>query len=234
VGLVVTDERSFYWRLSGRRNLRFFAAMHGLHGQEADRRIEETLEAVDMHQDADRWFSLYSTGMRQRLAIARALLHRPRLLFLDEPSRSLDPMATRTLHNLVRGLVADQAVTVFLITHDMAEAEALCQQVAVMHQGQIQAIGHPDILRRQLRPQRHYLIDLSGPVDTLAFPQAVTEITQESTAQGALLRFVAPEKGSAFDQVLNIIRDQDVTIHNIDGTPPSLEDVFEHFTRRQE
>ena len=94
VGLVVSDERSFYWRLSALRNLAFFAAMYGLHGRAADERMREVLTAVDLLDVADRRFSNFSSGMKHRLAIARSLLHRPRLLFLDEPTRSLDPTAT--------------------------------------------------------------------------------------------------------------------------------------------
>ena len=137
VGLVVTDERSFYWRLSGYRNLQFFAALHGLYGTAADERIRYLLPIVGLSEAAERRFSEYSSGMKQRLAIARALLHQPRILFLDEPSRSLDPTATFQLQLLIKDLQA-QGVTIFLITHDLAEAEKLCERVAVMDGGEVQ------------------------------------------------------------------------------------------------
>ena len=111
VGLVVADERSFYWRLTGRRNLMFFAAMHRLFGREAQRRVEQVLADVDLLDRAGDRFSNYSTGMRQRLAIARSLLHQPEILFLDEPSRSLDPTATQHLHTLIQRLLEKQGVT---------------------------------------------------------------------------------------------------------------------------
>ncbi|MEJ2748263.1 MAG: ABC transporter ATP-binding protein [Anaerolineae bacterium] len=135
VGLVVSDDRSFYWRLSARRNLVFFAAMHGLYGRAAAERIDQVLADVDLLDVADRRFGQFSSGMKQRLAVARSLLHRPRILFLDEPSRSLDPTATHRLHTLIRRLMAEQEMTIFLITHDLAEAEALCDRVAFMHRG---------------------------------------------------------------------------------------------------
>jgi ABC-2 type transport system ATP-binding protein len=232
-GLVVTDERSFYWRLSGRRNLEFFAAMHGLYHEAARRRIDEMLLAVNMRDDADTWFSRYSTGMRQRLAIARALLHRPSILFLDEPSRSLDPVATRQLHTLIRDLVDSQGMTVFLITHDMSEAESLCQQVAVMHQGRIQIVGHPGILRRELGSRRHYLLTLSAPLELSSLPVDLDEISQEAVGEQALLRFTAPESGPTLSRVLQAIEQQHVTVHSIDGIPPTMEDVFDHFTQHQ-
>jgi ABC-2 type transport system ATP-binding protein len=106
---------------------------------------------------ADDRFQTYSTGMRQRLAIARGLLHRPRLLFLDEPTRSLDPRGTRELHTLVRALVAD-GTSVLLTTHDLVEAEALSERVAIMHRGRILASAPraalPAAARRALHARR--------------------------------------------------------------------------------
>ncbi|MCA9981810.1 MAG: ABC transporter ATP-binding protein, partial [Anaerolineales bacterium] len=161
VGLVVTDERSFYWRLSGQRNLQFFAALHGLYGTAADERIHHLLQTVGLGTAAERRFSDYSSGMKQRLAIARALLHQPQILFLDEPSRSLDPTATFQLQTLIKDLQA-QGVTIFLITHDLAEAEKLCERVAVMYAGEVQVVGDPALLYRQLNQQRQYTLRLAA------------------------------------------------------------------------
>ncbi len=149
VGMMVSDDRSFYWRLSGRENLQFFAALYRLHGTTAHRRVDEVLEQVDMSAHANRRFSDYSTGMKQRIALARCLLHRPRILFLDEPSRSLDPSATQRLHDLLRRLIAEHTMTVFLITHDLSEAEKLCNRVAVMSNGRIRMVGEPAEMRKQ-------------------------------------------------------------------------------------
>ena len=233
VGLVVTDERSFYWRLSGRRNLRFFAAMHGLHGAAATQRIEEVLTAVDLRSRADIRFSNYSTGMKQRLAIARALLHQPRILFLDEPSRSLDPVATQRLHALVRQLVAEQGVTVFLITHDLAEAETLCQRVAVMHQGEVRAVGSPRMLRRQLQPHWQYVARVDEMPAHLppTLAQTVTDLTLEQSGDHTLLRFHAGEADGSLNRLLDTLRQHNVTILGIEGQPPTLEEVFAHYTQ---
>jgi ABC-2 type transport system ATP-binding protein len=138
VGLVVTDERSFYWRLTGRQNLELLCLALWLAGScEAEQRVAEVLTAVEMTERAEDQFGHYSTGMRQRLAMARSLLHRPQILFLDEPTRSLDPGAQVRLHQLLQQLAGERGVTIFLITHDLSEAEKLCERVAVMHQGRV-------------------------------------------------------------------------------------------------
>lgn len=136
-GLVVTDERSFYWRLTGRQNLIFFAALYGIFGQKAAKRSDQLLAAVDLTNAAGIRFDRYSSGMKQRLSIARGLLHQPEILFLDEPGRSLDSEAKGRLHELVRTLNEKQNMTVFLITHDQVEAKTLCHRIGVMHSGRL-------------------------------------------------------------------------------------------------
>jgi ABC-2 type transport system ATP-binding protein len=232
VGLVVTDERSFYWRLSARRNLGFFAAMHGLFGVEARARVDEVLAAVEMSEHADTRFSNFSTGMKQRLAIARALLHQPRLLFLDEPSRSLDPAATRRLHSLIRGLVAESEVTIFLITHDLSEAEALCGRVAVMHEGTIRAVGPPETLRRDLQPHLKYVLRVASlPESALAAIQAIVPEAQfEPEAGHVALRFRASERDGRLAAVLATLQESGAVVRGIEGQPPTLEEVFAFYT----
>jgi len=206
VGLVVPDERSFHWRLSARRNLTFFAAMYGINGRFAQKRIDELLHDVDLFAVADRPFGKFSSGMRQRLAIARSLLHNPQILFLDEPTRSLDPIATEKLHTLLLRLMAERDMTAFLITHDLAEAEKLCGRVGLMNNGRLHSIGRPADLRRQLYPYRDYRI----------------ETTEE------VLTFRAVEGDGQLTAVIDRLRQQNATIRSIDSEPPSLEDVFMH------
>lgn len=229
VGLVVSDERSFFWRLSARRNLNFFAALHGLHGRAAADRVDQVLADVDLLDVAERRFSNFSSGMRQRLAIARSLLHRPQLLFLDEPSRSLDPTATNRLHALMLRLMAEQGLTIFLITHDLAEAEKLCDRVALVHHGRIQTIGRPADLRRALRPQRLYEVQV-GDVEegeTAALHAITPTITMPEPGQ---LVFRAGEEDGVLTAVLDHLRQRAIPIHAITATPPSLEEVFAHYT----
>lgn len=227
VGLVVSDERSFYWRLTARQNLTFFAALHGLHGQIGQARVTAVLHQLDLTAVADTPFSHFSSGMRQRLAIARALLHQPRILFLDEPSRSLDPQATAELHQLIRQLQAQQPLTLFLITHDMAEAETLCQRVALMRRGQIQVSGTPADLRRQLRPYQQYQLHTSPISTAVADALAVLPVTVEPN----WVQFEAGEADGLLTAVIDQLRQYQIDIHTIHSNPPTLEEVFAHYTQ---
>jgi len=231
VGLVVSDERSFYWRLSGRRNLNFFASMHGLSGHEANERINQVLEDVGLVEHGNEPFSSYSTGMKQRLAIARGLLHRPSILFLDEPSRSLDPEATSRLHSLIRQLIDTKAVTVFLITHDLSEAEKLCGRVAIMHMGGIRAIGSPADLRKSLKPvhQYHLTVGLLEIKVEEALTSSVEGLKSERHDTVTQLSFAASESDNRLTTAVDILRQHDVVIHKIEGQPPTMEEVFAHY-----
>jgi ABC-2 type transport system ATP-binding protein len=232
-GLVVSDERSFYWRISARRNLTFFAALHGLYGRAAAARVDAVLEAVDLQMVAERRFSNFSSGMRQRLAIARALLHQPRLLFLDEPTRSLDPVATQRLHALILRLMEEQDMTVFLITHDLAEAEKLCGRVALMHQGRIRTVGAPGELRRHLQPQRSYTLQVDR-LETAVFAALKTTLPDfhyEAQTRPPTLHFWASEQDGTLTAVLDLLRAHNVQIQSIEGAPPTLEEVFAHYTQ---
>ncbi len=204
VGLVVPDERSFHWRLSARRNLTFFAAMYGINGRFAQNRITHLLKEVDLVEAADRSFGKFSSGMRQRLAIARSLLHSPQILFLDEPTRSLDPIATEKLHDLLLRLMAEREMTAFLITHDLAEAEKLCGRVGLMNNGRVQYNGSPPDLSPQQHPYRDYSVETEAETVT----------------------FRAEEGDGQLTAVIDQLRQQNIAIHSINSEPPSLEDVF--------
>jgi ABC-2 type transport system ATP-binding protein len=138
IGLVLGGERGLYNRVSGRDNLRYFADLYGIPVAERDRRIQEVLERVELTWAADRRVEEYSRGMKQKLHIARGILHRPAMLFLDEPTIGLDPKSARETRKLIRSLVAD-GVTIFLTTHYMFEAEELCPELAILSKGRIVA-----------------------------------------------------------------------------------------------
>lgn len=142
MGMVNSEERSFYWRISGRRNLEFFAALHDMDRDSTSRRIEELGELMDISAYLDVPFSDYSSGMRQKTAVARALLHDPDILLMDEPTHSLSPEAAYALQDFIRNeLVERRGKTVFLATQDMNEAERLCEDVGILHRGRLLFLG---------------------------------------------------------------------------------------------
>jgi ABC-2 type transport system ATP-binding protein len=148
IGLSTAEERSFYWRLTSEQNLMFFARLHGLSDRVAKQRIKDVFAKLELDEVARRRFGEMSTGNKQRLAVARALLASPPVLLLDEPTRSLDPLAAARMRDLIRSLAEqDPPVTILLTSHNLAEVETLCARVAIISRGQIRAIDTPRNLR---------------------------------------------------------------------------------------
>jgi ABC-2 type transport system ATP-binding protein len=174
MGMVNSEERSFYWRLSGRKNLEFFASLHGIDHELANRRIDELGQLLEMDY-LDVPFSDYSSGMRQKTAIARALLHDPEALLMDEPTRSLSPEAAYPLQDFIREeLVGRRGKTVLLATQDMSEAERLCEDVCIIDRGHLVYLGSLSGLLDQGRSRLgaavglgDIFVDLVGKEDAL-------------------------------------------------------------------
>jgi ABC-2 type transport system ATP-binding protein len=139
IGLVLSDERSWYWRLSGQRNLEFFAALRAVRPAAATKRAAELIESVGLGDAADRPFGGYSAGMRARLSLARALIDEPWVLLLDEPTRSLDPVAAADFRRRIVDLTKRLGTSVLFATHDLHEAAALASEVVVLHKGVVVA-----------------------------------------------------------------------------------------------
>ena len=139
---VAADERSLEWRLSAHENLRFFGALQGLHGDALRRRIDELLAVTGLADAGAKRVGMFSSGMRQRLLIARGLLPRPRVLLLDEPTRSLDPLAARAFRDFLGHEVAGrQGCTILMSTHDPDEALGLSDRIAILDHGRVMALG---------------------------------------------------------------------------------------------
>jgi ABC-2 type transport system ATP-binding protein len=159
IGLATAEERSFYWRLSCEKNMMFFARLYGLRDQEARRRIGSIFERVGLTELADRRFSDISTGNKQKLAVARALLPEPPVLLLDEPTRSLDPLAAAEMRALISSL---EGVSILLTSHNLSEIEELCGRVAIISKGELKATDTPDNLRRRHAPVQKVNISVTG------------------------------------------------------------------------
>jgi ABC-2 type transport system ATP-binding protein len=163
VGLATAEERSFYWRLTVEQNLSFFARLYGLGAGAARARIGELLELFELTTLRRRRFGELSTGNKQRMAVARALLNSPPVLLLDEPTRSLDPLAAASMRALIGALARGRRPTTVLLTsHNLAEVEELCERVAVISRGRIRAVDAPAGLRAAPRRSERVLLTLRG------------------------------------------------------------------------
>src|SRR5437660_7617674 len=236
LGAMLSGERSLYWKLTARENLEYFAALYHVPPAETDQRIAGVLTAVKLTDRAEDYVERYSTGMRQRLALARALLPDPPLIILDEPTVGLDPQASRDLRDRVRELRA-QGRTVLLTTHYMEEADQLCDRVAIIDHGKIVALDTPAALKRTIRAEEvvHLELALEGDdravLDRLGRAATVARSARRNgtlsvTAHCASARDFVP---AAFDAA----RSNGATIRHVEVVPVTLEDVFLALTGRQ-
>lgn len=156
---ALLEHNGIYERLSAYDNLDFYAKIWRISAPERQARIKELLTNLDLWDRRDETAGNWSRGMKQKLAVARALLHRPALVFLDEPTAGLDPIASAALRDDLANLAQSEGVTIFLTTHNLTEAEKLCAQVGVIRQGKLIATGSPDELRRTSGQPR---LEISG------------------------------------------------------------------------
>ncbi|MEU1476223.1 ABC transporter ATP-binding protein [Streptomyces sp. NPDC005760] len=147
IGILFGGERGLYTRVTARQNLRYFAGLYGIPRRTADPRIDRLLHDVGLADRADEKVETYSRGMKQRLHLARVLVHDPDIVFLDEPTIGLDPIVAREVRRLITGL-PQRGKTVLLTSHYMFEAEALCRRVMVVDSGHVVALDTPEALRR--------------------------------------------------------------------------------------
>ncbi len=231
IGLVNTDERSFYWRLSGRENLRFFAVLYDVPRESTETRIGELLELVDMSRAADQRFAEYSAGMKQRLAIARALLHDPPVLMMDEPTRSLDPAASLHLRSFIgQELRTRAAKTIVLATHNLAEADSLCDRLAILVEGRIRETGTPAEIRGLGLKERRYRIELSGAQGPLTGP---FRVVGDEMAAGRRRLTVTLEDDAGLDDLLRGVIGAGASVLACDRVEHDLEEAFTRILARE-
>jgi len=146
---ALLEYTGLYERLSAEDNLEFYGRVWLMSAAERSERIKELLKRAGLWERRKERVGTWSRGMKQKLAVCRAIFHRPSLLFLDEPTAGLDPIASATLRDEIAGLVRSEGLTVFLTTHNLSEAEKLCSLVGVINRGKLLTVGHPNELRAQ-------------------------------------------------------------------------------------
>lgn len=222
---VLTEAPSLDDRMTAYENLAMYAAIYGLPTAVARARINQLLTVFGLEDRAKSRVAGFSKGMKQRLALARALVHQPDMIFLDEPASGLDPVVTRHLHELILHLSRNEGKTIFLCTHNLGEAQKLCQRVAVLQQGHLLALGTPSQLARNIVSE----IRLKVQIDP----------TQANLATAILMRFTAASptldasglavSGILHDQIPDVIATlvaEGVRIYSVEHDEPTLEDVY--------
>jgi ABC-2 type transport system ATP-binding protein len=224
IGLVHSDERSFYWRLSGRENLRFFASLYDVPRRRTESRIDELLQRVEMAAAADRPFSDYSSGMKQRMAIARSLLHDPPILLMDEPTRSLDPAAALALRAFIRDeLQAKDGKTILIASHNLLEIQSLADRLAILIGGRVRQQGTVEQVRRWGIRDRRFALELEpGPAELTGPFQILSDLADEDTRKV----IVAMDAKARLDDLLRALHGQGQTIKVCDRLEPDLEQAF--------
>jgi ABC-2 type transport system ATP-binding protein len=221
IGIVFGGERGLYTRLSARQNLEYWGALYRLSGAEIKARSAALLERVGLTERADQRVEEFSRGMKQRLHLARGLMGDARVLFLDEPTTGMDPLAAREFRTLI-GELKGEGRTILLTTHDMVEAEAVCDRVTLIDRGRILATETPRSLGSLI--SRFQRIDVEGaPADVLDVIEVTTGVSSVSMLAEGTIRIEVTEEG-ATQTVLKLLVDAGVT--SVKTSLPSLEEVY--------
>jgi ABC-2 type transport system ATP-binding protein len=220
---------NFLWSMTVRENLEYYAMLYGLPGKTRKRKVEELLDLFDLGQFSKVRFEELSTGTKQKLSLAKALVNDPELLLLDEPTVGLDPDVARRIRETIQRLHEEKGTTILMTTHNMKEAEMLCEQVAFIREGRIKAVGKPRELKRALRLGDNIIIVFRGslPASSLEGMQGVYGLQVSDSS----CRIVVDDQHERLPQILDFLTGLQITIHDIRIRESDLEDVFIAFAK---
>jgi len=227
IGFIFGGERGLYWRLSGIDNLRYFASLYGVEPEVSKKRIPFLLDLVGLEGRGNERVEGYSRGMKQRLHVARTLLHDPEVLFLDEPTIGLDPVGARDFRQVIRNLQSESK-TILLTTHYMFEADSLCQRVAVIDKGVIVALDSPSELKKHVSDLSVIEIETFGTsreiVDRLRALSFVDALHVQENEQRQMLLVQTARGAEAVPDVMNTLNG--TRVGRVIVREPTLEDAY--------
>jgi ABC-2 type transport system ATP-binding protein len=212
---VITEHAQMYGNLTGFQNLAFFASLFGIDASEAEKRAHSLLEQLDLAEAGNRKLATYSTGMRQRLSLARAMIHRPRILFLDEPTSGLDPESARQANGMIRDLARQDGTTVFLCTHQLRYAEEICTNYGLVDNGTLLALGNIESLRAGLS---------SGLTVTLGTDRPPGGVEHDKLPDGRYTVQVASEE--EIPHMVRQIVEAGIKLYHVSAQRPTLEEIY--------
>jgi ABC-2 type transport system ATP-binding protein len=217
---------------TGRENLTLQGRVQGMRGGDLRARVDELLSTLGLAGAADRIVRTYSGGMRRRLDIGLGLVHRPSVLYLDEPTTGLDPEARAEMWDELERLASAQGLTVLLTTHYLEEADRLAERVAIVSRGRVVVEGAPEALKRALRGDAVTVELADGRCDDAEATVRALAVVHEATADGRTLRARVENGGTAVPGILSALEGRDIPVAAVTVSRPSLDDVYLHFTGR--
>lgn len=221
---ALLEHNGLYEQMSAYDNLEFYGRVNHMSPSERQARIRELLTQMELWERRSEPVKKWSRGMKQKLALARVLLHRPALILLDEPTAGLDVPSANAVRSDLEALVASEGVTVFLTTHNMTEAERLCSQIAVIKEGQLQAIGHPDELRARSGSAQLVIIGRGFSEAILQALQAIPDVLAVQTQNGHLKINLNAQADTA--ALVTLLVNHGAQVQEARRQSASLEEVF--------
>jgi ABC-2 type transport system ATP-binding protein len=230
---VVAQKSGLDPEATGRENVRLQGQIYGMHGRELEQRIDELLARFGLADAGDRIVRGYSGGMQRRLDIALALVHRPRVLFMDEPTTGLDPEVRASMWQEISRLAREEGLTVLLTTHYMEEADELASRLVILDRGRIVAEGTPEELKGELRGDAVH-VELGEPQANGRVHAALERVSgiSEATVEGRLLHARADNGARAVPAVLQALESNGIEVDAVTVARPSLEDVYLRYAGR--
>jgi ABC-2 type transport system ATP-binding protein len=232
---IVSEKMIMYNRLTARENLIFFGSLFDLPKDVLNKRIDELLELVQLTKWKNAQVGTFSTGMRQRMNVIRALLNRPQVLFLDEPTLGLDPQSSVEIREFVKKLNRENGTTIIVTTHMMVDADLLCDRIGIMDHAKIVALDTSTNLKKTISGADTTILkleigNLSPPIiEAIHACGCVDAVSQENSTH---LRVISHGQ-EAFDSVIDSVRAEGGKINSMENLQPTLEDVFLHITGHQ-
>jgi len=234
IGLV-SEKMIMYEELTARENLKLFGNLYNIRKDALDKRIDELLRFVRMEQWADQRIKTFSTGMKQRINVIRALVNEPEILFLDEPTLGLDPQSTAEIRELTQRINTDNGTTIILTTHIMGEADLLCKRIGIIDHGKIVALDTPANLKKIVSGTdiSAFEIEISNLDPRMMSAVQALKAVKSLIQEDATHLLVRANGGDAFDTIVDSLRKNGAKVRMVKNLEPSLEDVFLHLTGRE-